>query len=154
MITRQDVLDALEKRMPFRIFARDGRMFLVKGVGEIGVMQTYAKLTTSTRPRGEASNGADEVPYEQIDRLESLNLPAPSVPIRPQDLDAAMHREPFVPFRVFSTDGRSFKVEGFGEIAIGKYYAWLTDEFNGEGDRIYYEKMARIEPMMMSTVTR
>ena len=146
MITRQDVLDALEKHTPFRVFARDGRMFVVKGVGEIGVMQKHVSFGSDTRPRDEARNGSEEILFGDIARVEPLNLPPPAVPITPQDLDAAMQKKPFIPFRIFSTDGKSYKVKGFGHIAIGKYYAWLTDEFDGSADRIYYNKMVRIEP--------
>lgn len=147
MVTRQDILDALDKREPFRVFARDGRMFVVKGLDEVGVAQTHMKFGSGTRPRDEAYNGLEEVAYDEIVRLEPLILPAPAAPITPEDLDAAMQKRPFVPFRIFSTDGKSYKVKGFGQIAIGKLYAWLTDEFDRRGDRIYYEKMARMEPI-------
>ncbi len=147
MVTRQDVLDALEKREPFRIYTTDGRMYAIRRQRDIGFMPTHVTLASRTRPRDDVDEDVYEIRYDEMDRLESLVLPAPQAAITPQELLTAMNKEPFVPFRVLTTDGNSYQVRGFGSIAIGKHYVWLTDEFTERGDRIYYDRIVRVEPI-------
>lgn len=81
--------------------------------------------------------------------------------IKPQDLDAALHQVPFVPFRIVTTE-RDYVVKerDIRSVGVGKRFASVgvrndeADDNCDDFERVSYERILRLEWIKPSNETK